>query len=231
MNIVILQSNYLPWKGYFDLIHDADVFVFYDQVQYTKNDWRNRNRLYSKNGLHWLTIPIPKSATKLTIEEVALPDGNWPKKHWQSIQTTYGSAPHWADVQQLLQPVYADMHFETLSQLNRFLIERLAKALGCNTRFVDVADLDAQGDRITRLVDIVQKLDGNHYISGPAAKCYLDGNEHFFSDAGIKLSFKDYSGYPPYPQFGEPFEHGVSVIDLIAHVGLDRAPDYLWRWR
>src|SRR3954469_1788276 len=86
MKVVVLQSNYVPWKGYFDLIHDADLFIFYDEVQYTKNDWRNRNRIVTKNGPQWLTIPIPHEAVHQKISEVLLPkDGDWQKLHWKSL--------------------------------------------------------------------------------------------------------------------------------------------------
>src|SRR3954466_7356015 len=102
MRVVVLQSNYLPWKGYFDLIQNADVFVYYDEVQYTKNDWRNRNRICSKNGVHWLTIPIARDAVRLRISEVPLPDVRWQRDHFKTLTFSYRRAPYFEQIEPLL---------------------------------------------------------------------------------------------------------------------------------
>jgi len=227
----ILQSNYIPWKGYFDLIHDADIFIFYDEVQYTKNDWRNRNVICPKNGPHWLTIPISKDAVKLKISEVSLTDNRWQKKHYTSLCESYGKAPFFGDLMALLGEVYLDQQWNSLSQLNRFIIERISSMLGCETRFIDSASLHLENGRIDRLISILEQLDADSYISGPSAHSYLGGSEHLFADHGIRLSYKDYSGYPAYRQMTQQFEPTVSVLDLIANVGIAAAPWYVWGWR
>lgn len=231
MKVVILQSNYLPWKGYFDLIHDADIFVFYDEVQYTKNDWRNRNRIYSKNGLHWLTVPISKDSVKKNISEVTIDDRRWQKKHYTSLCSTYGRAPFWGEISELLDSVYLNREWRFLCELNRYFTESIAAKLGCGTQFIDSKDMDLTGDRVERLINILRQLHASEYISGPLAWQYLQGSEHLFEENNIRLTLKDYSDYPPYNQMSEPFEQHVSIIDLIMNVGFEQAPRYIWGWR
>ena len=231
MRVVILQSNYLPWKGYFDLIHDADLFVYYDEVQYTKNDWRNRNRICSKNGLQWLTIPIAKAAVKQKISEVSLPEGNWQGDHFKSLYYAYKPAPYFHQLEPLLQEVYQGQTWTNLSALNRHLIERIAGMLGIQTRFADVRDYAVEGDRVSRLVNLLQQVGATHYLSGPSARDYLAGSEPLFAQAGIELAYKDYSGYPPYRQLSEPFEPAVSIVDLLANLSLEQVQHHIWGWR
>jgi hypothetical protein len=229
--VAILQSNYIPWKGYFDIIHDVDTFVYYDEVQYTKNDWRNRNKIYSKNGLQWLTIPISKEAVKLKISQVALADHDWQALHYKSIYYAYKQAPYFRQLEPLLQNVYMERQWVWLVDINRYLLETIARMIGINTAFVDSKDLEQKGDRVDRLIDILRQLKADIYITGPSARAYLAQYEHKFADQGIVLSYKDYAGYPSYRQLGEPFAHAVSIVDLLANVELSTIGDYIWRWR
>lgn len=218
MTVVVLQSNYLPWKGYFDLIQSADRFVFYDEVQYTKNDWRNRNRIYPRNGLHWLTIPIRRDAVKLRISEVPLPDPRWQKDHFKTLLQSYRTAAHFDQIEPLLRETYVDREWDRLSRLNRHLVERISRMIGIDTEFLDSNDFTLSGDRVSRLVNLLKQVGATQYLSGPSAADYLAGTEHLFAEAGIELRFMAYTGYPVYKQFREPFEHAVSIVDLLAHV-------------
>ncbi len=231
MKVAVIQTNYIPWKGYFDLINDADVFVYYDEVQYTKNDWRNRNQIYAKNGLHWLTIPIAKRSVTRKISEVRIDDHRWQKKHLASIISAYGRAPYFKEIRELIEDVYIYRKWDSLSELNRYLIERISNQLGCATRFVDSKELVLKGDRIERLIDISRQMNATEYITGPAAWAYLEGSEQLFAESNVDLTLKDYSGYPEYRQGRQPFEHAVSVLDLVVNVGFDQAPWYIWAWR
>ncbi|MDB6169787.1 MAG: hypothetical protein JWM88_2651 [Verrucomicrobia bacterium] len=220
MRAVVLQSNYLPWKGYFDLIQEADVFVYYDEVQYTKNDWRNRNRICSKNGCHWLTIPVGREAVKQKISDVRLPDPRWQAEHRKTLAHTYRPAKHFAQIEPLLADFYESREWRRLGELNYHCTETIARLLGLQTRFRHAKEFDLEGDRVERLVSLLRQLGATEYLSGPSAREYLAGQEHLFAQAGIDLRFKSYGGYPEYPQLSEPFEHGVSVIDLLANVPL-----------
>jgi hypothetical protein len=230
MKVVILQSNYLPWKGYFDLINDADVFCFYDEVKYTKNDWRNRNKIYSKNGLQWLSIPIDKDAVKYKICEAVLPQG-WQQQHYNSLKMTYGRAPHFASLEQLMNEFYVNRQFQYLSEFNQHSIKEIAAFLGINTRFVNSNEYELKGDRVERLINLLKDIGATEYISGPAAKDYLSGQEHRFEENNIKLTYKDYKGYPEYEQLIKPFEHYVSIVDLIANLGSEGSKKHIWEWR
>jgi hypothetical protein len=231
MTVVILQSNYLPWKGYFDLIHDADAFVFYDEVKYTKNDWRNRNKIYSKNGIQWLTIPIVKDAVKQKISEVQVDQREWQDLHFDAIYFAYKRAPYFSQVEVLINDFYRSKKWQNLSELNQYCIKTICSILGITTQFYNASDFNLREGRVEKLIGILGDLKATQYISGPAAREYLSGSEHMFSSNNITLKFKDYSGYPEYQQLSSPFENYVSIIDLIANVRQDEIADYIWKWR
>lgn len=227
--VVILQSNYIPWKGYFDLIHDADIFVFYDVVQYTKNDWRNRNTIYTKNGKQWLSIPIEAAAVKQSINEVEIKDKNWMESHYKSLFLGYKKAPYFAQLEELMNDYYKNYRWERLSEFNQYIIKDISKRLGLNTTFKNAEDFDSEGDKIMRLINILKQLQADTYISGPSAKDYLNGAEHLFKEMDIKLKYKNYPDYPVYNQLSEPFENSVSIIDLVANLPWQDIPAYIWK--
>jgi hypothetical protein len=227
--VAISQSNYLPWKGYFDLIHDADLFIFHDDLQYTKNDWRNRNRIKTNRGLTWLTIPVGTNEHRL-INEVALPaDPGWRSKHWRLLQENYCHAPHFARYTDFFREVYEQRSWTRLTELNQFLIKTIAwEFLGTTTEFIDSSRFGLTSRKQDRVIDLLKATGATTYISGPAAKAYLDPAH--FAAAGIELVWKDYSGYPDYPQPHPPFEHAVAIVDLLFCAGPE-AQRYIWGWR
>jgi len=228
MRVAILQSNYLPWKGYFDIINDVDLFVFYDDVQYTRADWRNRNKIKPKTGSQWLSVPVLGGRDKL-IFEVTFADQKWQEQHWRSLTSAYGRAAHFPTISDFLRPFYLERRWETLSEMNQQVIQAIAKdVLHSRTDFVDSRTFAATGAKQDRLLDILRKCGATTYVSGPAARDYIE--ESGFREAGIELVWKDYSGYPEYPQLSSPFEHSVSIVDLLFNVGPD-APHYIWGWR
>lgn len=224
----IIQSSYLPWKGYFDIIHEVDHFVFLDDVQFTVRDWRTRNRIKTREGLAWLSVPAG-SDRKRRICDVVLTDDRWQAKHWQSLVHSYGKAPHFHRYAPALEAVYREHRWERLSDLNQYLTRLIATDfLGIVTPMEDSRTFSADGAGQDRLLDILQKLDADHYLSGPAARSYIEPSA--FARAGITLEWKNYGGYPEYPQFYGAFEHAVTVLDLLFQVGPD-APSYIWGWR
>lgn len=226
--VAIIQSNYIPWKGYFDIIHDVDLFVFHDDLQYTKNDWRNRNKIKSPAGATWLTIPVGTDEHRL-ICDVRLPDGAWAGKHWRLIQQHYSRAPYFAAYRPFLEEVFCGRRWSTLSELNQYLIAEVAKRfLGITTEFRDSREFALREKKQERVLELLHKVGATAYVSGPAAKSYID--EEKFREAGIELIWKSYAGYPEYPQFFPPFEHGVTVLDLLFHTGR-KAEWYIWGWR
>ena len=226
--VAILQSSYIPWKGYFDIINDVDLFIFYDDVQYTKNDWRNRNKIKVAGGTSWLTIPVSACSDQL-ICDVGLSDRRWAGKHWKSFVQYYSRAPYFNRYRSFFEQVFLAERWDNLSQLNQYLIQHIARNfLGIKTEFKDSLEYNCSGAKLERLLDLLSKSGARRYVSGPAAKDYID--EEAFIQAGVALVFKDYSGYPDYLQFHPPFDHYVSVRDLLFHVGPD-APEYIWGWR
>lgn len=226
--VVINQSAYLPWKGYFDLIGDADVFVFYDDAQFSSGSWRNRNRIKTGDGLKWLTIPVGPGH-KRPICEMAPVNRWWQDKHWKSLRQFLGRAPFFGRLEPLLREVYAARSWSMLSQLNQHLIRTIAQDfLGIRTRIVSSSDYPSAFRGQDRVIELVRAVGGTSYLSGPAGKAYLDPAR--FAAEGIGLAWKDYAGYPQYAQFFPPFEHTVSIVDVIAHTG-PQAAHYVWGWR
>lgn len=220
--VVIIQSNYIPWKGYFDLLSRADTVVLLDSVQSTKNDWRNRNQIKSPSGKLWLTVPI-RHSTSIRISEVEIAGAGWARKHMGSLSNNYAKAPF---AKQWL-PILADWYAEAdekrrLSEVNRIFIRRIAETLGLRTEFVEIESLlsypehDAL-DPTDRLVEICKRTAATSYLSGPAARSYLD--ESRFAAESIAVEWFDYDGYPPYPQLHGDFDHAVSILDLLLMTG------------
>lgn len=221
--VAILQSNYIPWKGYFDIIASVDEFIFYDEVQYTKNDWRNRNKIKTQKGLIWLTIPCETKGTlssEQKICETKIVDKRWAKKHWSSLVTTYSKTPYFKEYKSTFENLYEECSKEEyLCKVNYKFIQTINEILGIKTKLSLSQDYGLIEGKTERLVDLVQKTSGTIYLSGPAAKDYI--NEELFKKANIELEWMDYSGYPEYPQLFPPFEHGVSILDLIFNCGPD----------
>lgn len=223
--VAILQSNYLPWKGYFDLVASVDELVLYDDVQFTKNDWRNRNQIKTPRGVEWISIPVGADIRR-RIRDVVLPEGNWRTSHWDKLRQNYGKAPHYREMEALLLPLYQSGEYATLSAFNRALIEALCGYLGISTKISYAWDYPTGEGKTERLVDLCVQTGAQEYVSGPAAKAYLD--EAAFAARGIAVRWFDYAGYPEYPQLWGAFVHGVSVVDLLVHCG-KTSPHYLLR--
>lgn len=216
--IAILQSNYIPWKGYFDLIAAVDEFVIYDDMQFTRRDWRNRNQIKTSNGLQWLTVPVlVKGKYHQTIRETGIDGVEWTLSHWKSLVHNYRRAPYFEDIANLLKPLYSERKFKHLSELNRCFIEEINKYLGIKTKISNSWDYTLIEGKTERLFNICVQSCATEYISGPAAKGYID--EQIFSEGGIKLTWFDYDGYPEYPQLWGEFNHGVTILDLLFNCG------------
>lgn len=226
--IAVLQSNYIPWKGYFDILHDVDLFIFHDDLQYTKGDWRNRNRIKTPRGAEWLTIPVGSREDRL-ICEVRLAGTTWARRHWRQIEQHYRRAPYFGLYGPQFEEIYLRTSWQTLSELNQHLIRFIAvDLLGLATELRDSRELAPVGSKLDRLIDLVRKAGATSYVSGPAARAYIDPRR--FEEIGVELVWKDYSGYPEYPQFFGPFVHQVTVLDLLFHTGPE-APYFIWGWR
>lgn len=222
--VAILQSNYIPWKGYFDMIAAVDEFILYDDMQYTKNDWRNRNQIKTPQGVHWLTVPIKlKGRFGQLIREAEINGDNWRGQHFKALAMNYRKAPHFEEIAKIIEPLYL-INYSTISELNRAFIEAICTYLGITTKISNSWDYQLIDGKTDRLVNLCQQAGATEYISGPAARDYIEA--HFFSEAGISLTWFDYAGYPEYPQLWGEFTHGVTILDLLFNCG-SKAPDYM----
>ncbi len=219
----IVQSNYIPWKGYFDLINMVDEFILYDTAQFTKNDWRNRNRIKTPRGAEWLTIPVEHRFGQ-TISETRISDRHWNIKHWKTINQNYSKAKFFSQYKENFEELYLSAVDDSLSLVNHLFLTKILPMLGIGTKITWSHEYELVEGQTRRLVSLCKQASANEYLSGPAAKNYID--EKQFAAAGIKLSFIDYYGYPTYDQIYPPFDHAVSIIDLIFNTGAN-APKYM----
>ncbi|MEW6240724.1 MAG: WbqC family protein [Chloroflexota bacterium] len=227
MNVVILQPSYIPWRGYFDQVRRADLFIFYDDVQYDKHGWRNRNQIKTAQGKQWLTIPVhSRGVTEgIPIKDVKIDWSKpWAKNHLKALTVAYNKAPHFKDYLPLLELFYARRD-ESLADFTIETTLALTRELGLHqTRFLRSSEIPGvDGQKTDRLIQILTKVGAKHYISGPSARDYIEKEK--FDAAGITLEYMEYN-YPEYPQLYPPFDPYVTVLDLLFMVGL-QALEYI----
>lgn len=216
--LAAVQSCYIPWKGYFDLIDQADVFVFYDDVQYSKNSWRNRNLIQTSRGQDWLTIPVTIESLSQTIRDTKIADPRWAQTHLDKLKSTYASSAHFQDMWSSIQSAYAAIADKPyLWEVNHHLTQYICNLLDIKTPLKPVWEFPMQGDRNERLAGLCRSAGCDVYLSGPAAKDYLD--EDVFKDYGVRVEYMTYGPYPEYQQMHAPFVHEVSMIDLLFNTG------------
>jgi hypothetical protein len=215
--VAIVQSSYIPWKGYFDLIHAVDEFILFDDVQYTRRDWRNRNLVKTREGTAWLTIPVKAAGNYLApIKDIEVEGERWREKHWRTLVASYARASHFDAYAETVEAVYRGTQ-KRLSEVNRAFLEAICGLLGIETRLSWSMDYEVVEGKTERLVHLCRQAGASSYLSGPTARAYLE--PALFEAAGIEVSFFDYTGYPEYPQLFPPFKHEVSVLDLLFSEG------------
>ena len=215
--IAILQSNYIPWKGYFDLINMVDEFILYDNVQYTKNDWRNRNKIQTQKGVQWLTIPVRQRSLVQKIMDTKTTDNKWRKKHWNALCQNYSKSKYFTQYRDIFENLYLNSNEDSLSKINYVFITETCKILGIKTKIRWSTEFKAVEGQTENLLAICKDCNAETYVSGPAAKNYL--NKELAKKEHIELEWMDYREYPEYTQLFQPFIHGVSILDLIFNEG------------
>lgn len=212
--IAISQSNYIPWKGYFDLINKVDEFILYDDAQFTRRDWRNRNKIKTAQGVQWLTIPVDvKGKYFQKINETKISDKNWSTKHWQQIKHNYSKAKNFKNYKDLFEELYFNCEEQYLSKINYKFIITINRILGIKTKIRFSDEFEIYGNQTEKLLNICKQCKANIYISGPAAKNYFD--EQLAKKENIQVHWMNYENYEEYTQLYKPFEHGVSILDLL----------------
>lgn len=224
--VAILQSDYIPWKGYFDIINSVDEFILYDDMQYTRRDWRNRNQIKTANGMQWITIPVDtKGKYYQKINETRVSGHKWEREHMRAIQLAYAHAPYFSQYMPLLESLYAKTEkMDYLTDINRLFIESICRELGIRTKITLSSDYELVDGKTERLAELVKSAGGSWYLSGPAAKDYIV--DEVFEKAGVELHYMSYEGYPEYPQLHGEFTHNVTILDLLFMTG-SAAPQYM----
>jgi hypothetical protein len=220
MRVAIIQSCYIPWKGFFDLIGRCDEYVIYDRVQYVKRHWHNRNRIKTANGLQWLTIPVITTGRfEQPIDEVEI-EKPWAEKHWRTLELAYRDAAFFDGHAGIVKQWYERADKATrLTDVNEIFLRGIAGLLGLKTRIVRDDAYPAEGIKTERLLAIARAAGANRYLSGPSARQYFDGA--MFTAAGITPEWMSYQDYPEYTQLHGGFEHAVTALDLLFNTGPD----------
>ncbi|HEV3247417.1 MAG TPA: WbqC family protein [Beijerinckiaceae bacterium] len=219
-SIAILQSNYIPWKGYFDLIAAVDEFLIFDEVQYTRRDWRNRNKIVLQGSVKWLTIPVrTKGHLFGSIEEIETDGHGWAEQHWKTITHAYRRAAYFGNYEAVLEAAFQRAaSLVRLTDINELFLRTITGLLHIETPIARANVVPRTMQLPTdRLVEICLGRQATEYVSGPAGRAYIEVEK--FGDAQVALSYANYSGYPVYEQHANAFEHGVSILDVLMRCG------------
>jgi hypothetical protein len=216
--VLITQSNYIPWKGYFDAIGLVDEVTLYDDMQYTKRDWRNRNKIKTQKGAARMSLPVEvKGKYFQAIQDTKVSDPNWNIKHWDLLRANCLKAKQFGANKDFFEKLYLDCNEEYLSQINYQFLRGICDLLGISTPIRFSSDFELVEGKTERLVDLCEKVGGTEYFTGSAAKNYME--EELFEQKNIKVKYLDYSDYPEYTQLNDPFTYEVSIVDLIFNEG------------
>jgi len=221
MLAAVMQPTYLPWVGYFDLMDQVDLFVLLESVQFEKQSWQQRNRLRTPNGLEWLTVPVLISGRfGQCINDVQIKVGEFPSKHLKTIRQHYGRCKYfeqyWPEFQRIM--LEAEEH-ASLADLNISLLRWLADCLGITTPIMRATEVYlGSASRSDRLVEILERVGADSYLSPRGSLEYLQADREVFSRARISVAFQTFD-HPTYSQRYQPFMVGASVIDLLFNEG------------
>ena len=217
MQIGILQPGYLPWLGFFEQVYKSELFVVYDDVQYDKHGWRNRNRIKTANGVQWITVPVlTRGQAQPIIKDVLIDNSSdWRRKHLASLNANYSKAKYFNEYIGLFQKVYAK-EWKYLFDLDIHFIQMLLSELNLKRKMVLSSDLGIEGDRISRLIGICKHFKADSFYEGQAGKNYLE--DEVFLQAGIKIVYQDYQ-HPEYSQLYGEFIPYLSIVDLLFNEG------------
>jgi len=218
MRVVISQSMYFPWVGLLEQIRLADVFIHYDDVQFSKGSFSNRVQVKTPGGMTWMTVPLSEHRLGQTIDEVRVqPARTWRNRHLALLEQSFEGAPHASDALDLAASVTAGDH-QTVADLSRESMLALCRyfELDTKTRYADSRDFDIAGSGSERVLTLVKAVGGTDYITGHGARNYLD--HALFETAGVSVSYMDYQ-CTPYPQLHGTFTPYVTTLDLVANCG------------
>ena len=211
------QPVYLPWLGLFHKIALSDAFCYFDDVQYLKKDWNNRNKIKTLQGGIWRTVPVlSKGYRGKKIREIKIDNfTNWQKKHWKSIYFAYKKAPYFSRYSDFLEEIY-EKEWHYLTDLNEYLLKYFLKELGINVEYHKASELNFEGQKSSLVLEMCKKLGADLFIFGALGKDYAE--EAAFSQAGIKVYFQNYI-HPVYLQSERDFISHMSIIDLLFNCG------------
>lgn len=221
VSVAISQSNYVPWKGYFDLIRSVDQFVVFDTVQFTKRDWRNRNKIIGTSGEPiWLTIPVAsKNKSCALIKDIVVADQNWRKSHFLLIRSSYRKSSYYSKYESVFEELYLGSSEEKLSVINFTFLKTFCGLLKIETPLTTSKEFALNLTASEKLLLECTRFNASVYFSGPSAKSYID--RKLFERNSIALKWMDYSKYLEYTQHSKLFTHNVSIIDMICNLGED----------
>ncbi len=217
MKVFINQSIFIPWKGFFDNIAAADLYIVYDHVAFNQPSFRNRNKIQTAQGPSFVSIPVQKMPLGTAINKILIADDKWGTKCWNKIESNYRKAKFYKEYANEFKPIFKETTELRLSEINLIFIQRICELLNINTPIALDTDFQLAGERNQKLISLCHQCNATHYLSGPGAKEYLDIKT--FKKNGIEVEFSDYDKYQPYSQMFHPFSHYVSILDMLFNLG------------
>ena len=200
------------------MVAAVDEFILFDDVQYTRRDWRNRNQIKTVLGLQWLTVPVRVRGNYYQrIRDTEIDGVDWAQLHWKTLSQNYRKSKHFLEIAEWLEPLYLAQSYRHISEMNRIFMEAICRYLNIETKISSSTDYKLCDGKTERLIDLCLQAGGSEYISGPAAQSYLKASS--FENKGVTLTWFDYAGYPTYPQLWGEFKHQVSILDLLFNCG------------
>lgn len=227
MKCAIMQPTYLPWAGYFNLIANVDIFVYFDDVQFAKRSWQQRNRIIIGSEEKFLTVPvITKNLRYQNIYETKTDEEqNWRKTHLQTIKSAYSKKDYGKQIIEIIEECFNNTD-DSLCKINVSIINRIKNSLGINTKMLFSSELPIAGKKSEYLLKICEYLNANTYISALGSKEYIE-DEGYFAKSTVKVEYQNYIP-KEYPQKNcNNFIPYMSIVDIIANIGFNQTKKYI----
>jgi hypothetical protein len=215
----IHQPDFIPYFGFFNKINKSDIYVVMDNVQLSKSGWTHRDKIKTTNEIAWITIPIKNIKKKQSIKDCLIDnDINWKKKHLNIITENYKNSKFADEGMELIHSFYK-FNSNYLFEFNYNIIIKLFEVLKIKTKNKLLSELNVNGDKNQLLINILNKVDSNTYLSGEGAKNFIDLN--FFNENKIKVIFNNFK-HPIYEQINGNFVKDLSLLDIILNCGITK---------
>lgn len=222
----IMQPTYMPWSGYFNLISQAKVFVFYDSAEFSKGSWHNRNQILNNGVKQWLTVPVNKSLHAM-LKDISIQNvDKWKHKHEMTIKSVYGRAPYFKDLTSIIETL-RECEGDKLAQCNISIIKHIAGLLDIESEFKLASVYELKGERSKKILGLLKELGSSDYLSPIGSQDYIE-EDNVLSQSGLQVRYQSFEpvNYTQINNSGEFVSH-LSILDVLANIGIENTKKYI----